>query len=314
MSIKRSFALTAVLAVLTSHPAQALDILLTNDDGYQAPGINIMFDVLTAAGHNVVMVAPKTEQSGQGMAWNTDLFSFVEIGSAGPNKWFVDGTPVDCVQAGIDVFFDPRGEGNLPDLVVSGANFGQNAGLLTPQSGTVGGAQKGLLRGIPSIAVSVFRAEEDETIAAMDDAARFTSRIIEKISQRPYRKPFFCKWVPDSHLCNVPERKLNLPPDVGLNINYPALEAADTAGVIYTQISKWTPIDFTIRAFDPNNPTAGGVPIFDFNQRPPTEREQAEDAYLLDQGYVTVTALDPDLNAGPAKDYLVRKALGDLEP
>jgi len=310
----RNAAITVLIAFLTTNSVHALDILLTNDDGYQEPGINIMFDVLTAAGHNVVMVAPKTEQSGKGMAWNTALFEPVEIGSAGPNKWFVDGTPVDCVQAGIDVFFNPPGAGSQPDLIVSGANFGQNAGLLTPQSGTVGAAQKGLLRGIPSIAVSVTRADEADTIGAMDDAARFTARIIDKISSRPHRRPFFCRWAPDYDLCQLPDQKLNLPPGVGLNINYPALEAADTAGVVYTQISKWTPIDFTIVALDPNNPTLGGVATFDFGQRPPTGREQMEDAYLLDQGYVTVTALDPDLNVGPAEDYLTRKALGDLVP
>ncbi|MDJ0927492.1 MAG: 5'/3'-nucleotidase SurE [Gammaproteobacteria bacterium] len=306
--------LILALLLLATGPVQALDILLTNDDGYQEPGINIMFDVLTAAGHNVVMVAPKTEQSGRGMAWNTQLFGFVEIGSAGPNKWFVDGTPVDCVQAGIDIFFGTAGNGKKPDVIVSGANFGQNAGLLVPQSGTVGAAQKGLLRGIPSIAVSVERASEAATVGAMDDAARFTAQIIDKISQRPYRRPFFCPWVPNYYLCRVPEQKLNLPPGVGLNINYPALDAADTAGAVYTQISSWTPIDFTIFATDPSNPALGGFAAFELDQRPPTEREKHEDAYLLDQGYVTVTALDPDLNVGPAEDYLIQKALGDLAP
>lgn len=135
----------AVLAGSLTQNAYALDILLTNDDGYEAPGINIMYQVLTASGHNVTLVAPKENQSGAGASINTDVGAPVEAVNYAPQMWFVDGTPTDSINFALDVVLD-----NAPDLVVSGSNFGENVGVFVNSSGTISAAVKGLQRGIPA--------------------------------------------------------------------------------------------------------------------------------------------------------------------
>ncbi|MFJ7266928.1 5'/3'-nucleotidase SurE [Streptomyces sp. NPDC099050] len=129
-------------------PSGPLRILLTNDDGYNAPGIRTAFQLLTAAGHHVTIVAPLTNQSGTG----TKVLSAptVTVKHPEPKVWAVDGTPGDSVAFGLSEVF----EGRAPDLVVSGTNFGPNVAGLANHSGTVGGAVAALEYGVPAIALS----------------------------------------------------------------------------------------------------------------------------------------------------------------
>ncbi len=101
-------------------PAGPLRILLTNDDGFDAVGIRTLFQRLTAAGYDVTIVAPLTNQSGTGtkMMSSTTL----TVKHPEPRVWAVDGTPGDAVSFGLSEVFADR----APDLVVSGTNFGPN--------------------------------------------------------------------------------------------------------------------------------------------------------------------------------------------
>ncbi|MFD9636507.1 5'/3'-nucleotidase SurE, partial [Streptomyces violascens] len=121
-------------AAAHGEPAGPLRILLTNDDGYDAPGIRLMSQRLTAAGYDVTIVAPLTNQSGAG----TKMMSAttVTVKHPEPRVWAVDGTPGDAVSFGLAEVF----AGRAPDLVISGTNFGPNVAALASHSGTVGGA------------------------------------------------------------------------------------------------------------------------------------------------------------------------------
>lgn len=275
----------ALLSALTLGPAGALEILLTNDDGYEAQGINIMFDELTRAGHNVTLVAPKHNNSGGGMSINVEPFRPADIAEVKPGKWYVAGTPVDCVQFGLDVLF----AGSFPDLVVSGSNHGINPGISVGMSGTVGAAQNALLRGVPAIAVSVGENQRDEEsiLNAMDDAARFTVQIIDQIT--------------------VGEDVIALPDGIGLNINYPGREADDIAGVTVTRLSSFARNPFTFRK------TKDGtfMSVISPPKGQATAQQEREDWHMIFKGYVTVTPLDPNLNAAAMHQAQVEQLLGD---
>ena len=105
-TLRRSLiAFVAVGAIVYSPSALALDILVTNDDGIGAAGIQTLAAVLSAANHNVTVVAPATQQSGKGGSINTDAFTsdFIPIVRIASNQWAVQGTPSDAVSAALNI-------------------------------------------------------------------------------------------------------------------------------------------------------------------------------------------------------------------
>lgn len=125
-----------------------MNILLSNDDGYEAKGINTLFDVLSK-NHNVYMLAPDSNRSA--VSHHYSMYVPQKITQVGENKWASSGYPADCVFTGIksdllDVKFD---------LVISGINHGANLGTDIIYSGTCACARQGSLFGYPSVAVSM---------------------------------------------------------------------------------------------------------------------------------------------------------------
>ena len=199
--IALKLALVLALAVVPG-AASALDILLTNDDGQSAPGIQAMRTALCNAGHQVTLVGPATDQSGRGGSINTgalsssSAMSLTRVSSDACGAQYslaaptvpgrFGGTPVDALKAGLDVVL----AGSPPDLIVSGLNRGQNLGKPTSNSsGTVGAALQGAFDGIPAIAGSVgILASENPTfgttIAAFPPAADFIVRLIAALEAR----------------------------------------------------------------------------------------------------------------------------------
>ena len=123
-------------------------ILLTNDDGYLAEGINNLYHALKGHGHEVTIVAPKTERStsGHGLTLSKPYFSE----QVEENIYWVDGLPADCVLHSLGHLF----QGNPPDLIISGINHGANLGQDLYYSGTVAAAREGTFHGVKSIALS----------------------------------------------------------------------------------------------------------------------------------------------------------------
>lgn len=144
-------------------------ILITNDDGINAPGLEVLTEIATAiAGPDgeVWTVAPAFEQSGVG-----HCISYTHptmIARLAPRRFAAEGSPADCVLAGIhDVL-----EGAKPDLVLSGVNRGNNSGENVLYSGTIGGAMEAALQGIPAIALSQFMGRETDALDDPFEAAR----------------------------------------------------------------------------------------------------------------------------------------------
>ena len=122
-------------------------ILLSNDDGYFAPGLERLAAALSARAE-IVVVAPERDRSGASNSLTLDRPLTVRRAPSG--FLFVNGTPTDCVHLAVTGLLD-----HLPDLVISGINLGANMGDDTIYSGTVAAATEGFLLGIPSIAISL---------------------------------------------------------------------------------------------------------------------------------------------------------------
>src|SRR4051794_3519111 len=156
-------------------------ILLTNDDGIYAPGLQALEAELHRLG-DVVVVAPATEQSGvaHSITFLTPLVAKQIYDGERPRGWAVEGSPADSVKLGIFEFCPRR-----PDLVVSGLNGGLNAGINVLYSGTVAAAIEGAFFGITSIAVSLQWNEHPQ----FEKAAEIAIWVIEKILQNQAGQP-----------------------------------------------------------------------------------------------------------------------------
>lgn len=124
-------------------------ILVSNDDGYQSPGIQVLTQSLRKLGHEVWVVAPQRDRSTVGHSLT--LHKPLRMQSVGTQEYFVSGSPADCVYMATRFVMKDA----LPDLVVSGINQGANLGNDIFYSGTVAAAREGLMFGIPSVAISL---------------------------------------------------------------------------------------------------------------------------------------------------------------
>ncbi|NLO97586.1 MAG: 5'/3'-nucleotidase SurE [Peptococcaceae bacterium] len=185
-------------------------ILLTNDDGFFAPGIQTLYNTLsTEDEHEIYVVAPEGQRSACGRSITIFHPLFVTPHKLNRNKDFglvVNGTPTDCVKLAV--------EGNIlshkPDLIISGINDGPNLGTDIFYSGTVAAAMEGILLGIPSLAVSLASYEYGNFLPA----AKFIRQLIKE------------KWEFVSSFHSL------------LNINIPAVDQSQWTGVQITKLGK----------------------------------------------------------------------------
>ena len=123
-------------------------VLLTNDDGIEAPGLAVLEEIAREPGREVWVVAPEHDQSGVSHA--VSLHHPIRVTERSPRRYAITGTPGDCAVMGVCHLM----AGALPDLLLCGVNRGANLGMETVFSGTVGGAMTGMMLGVPSIALS----------------------------------------------------------------------------------------------------------------------------------------------------------------
>jgi 5'-nucleotidase len=152
-------------------------ILLSNDDGYFAPGLAVLAEVLSALAE-VTVVAPERDRSGASNSLTLDRPLLVRKSHLG--FFYINGTPTDCVHLAVTGLLDP-----LPDMVVSGINHGANMGDDTIYSGTVAAAMEGFLLGIPSIAMSLAKQAEGN----YPTAARVAADLVARFQREPLRQP-----------------------------------------------------------------------------------------------------------------------------
>mgnify|MGYP002508501435 CR=1 FL=1 len=126
-----------------------MNILITNDDGYNSKGIKVLVDIMKKYGE-VTVIAPKKHQSGMSMAVSLG-FKQIAHKDLGNGWHYLDATPASCVKFGLNTVFAD----NYPDVVVSGINHGSNASVASCYSGTLGAAAEAALNGVPAIGVSL---------------------------------------------------------------------------------------------------------------------------------------------------------------
>lgn len=300
----RTVLLAAILAGSTH--AFALNIVLSNDDGWSAPGVQAMKRALVAAGHNVYLVAPLDEQSGSSAAINLGSLTVVkqrDLADEGALEYSValsggaeGAEPATAAMVGIGIA--RQATGAIPNLVVSGINSGQNLGSATQISGTVGVATVALatLGGaqIPAIAISTDEPCDAEKTtgcaelnkAQYDRVAAFVARLIAQLNAEP----------------SAPL----MPVGVGLNINYPPIDPVKGAKVSRQgralSLPGTGPISITFGCLADCIGAPKGVPIqAGPTGFPPIDVQEAADADTTDNhdGYITIVPIVPDYTAGP---------------
>ena len=147
-------------------------ILITNDDGIEAPGLRILERIAAELAHEVWVVAPEHDQSGVSHA--VSLHHPVRVSERGIRRYAITGTPGDCAVMGVAHLMP-----EAPQLLLSGVNRGANLGLETVFSGTVGGAMTGMLLGVPSIALS--QAWTDRANVRWDTAAALGADVVRQL-------------------------------------------------------------------------------------------------------------------------------------
>jgi 5'-nucleotidase len=162
-------------------------ILLSNDDGYFAPGLAALAEALRDYAE-ITVVAPERDRSGASNSLTLDRPLMLRQAPSG--YYYVNGTPTDCVHLAVTGMLD-----HLPDMVISGINHGSNMGDDTIYSGTVAAATEGYLLGIPSIAVSL----ASHNAQHFDSAARVVGKLVQRIQRRPPTEPMLLN-------VNVPDR------------------------------------------------------------------------------------------------------------
>src|SRR5258706_12772304 len=152
-------------------------ILLSNDDGYFAPGLAALAEGLKPLGE-ITVVAPERDRSGSSNSLTLDRPLMLSRAHNGFH--YVNGTPTDCIHMAVTGLLDFE-----PDVVVSGINSGSNMGDDTLYSGTVAAATEGYLLGIPSIAVSLVGT----TFEHYDTAARVAHALVQRLARPPFGAP-----------------------------------------------------------------------------------------------------------------------------
>jgi 5'-nucleotidase len=258
-----------------------LNILLTNDDGYAADGINAVYQALVGAGEHVKVVAPATNQTGQGgaLAYGGTL-TVAQPVAGDPNVYAVSGSPADSVALALHVLY-PNAR---PDLVVSGANAGTNLSRTINHSGTVGAAVTAMDLGVPALAVSSAHPAEFDPqwngTGSMNYAG--TAVLVRRIVRVLQSTADGCRSL--------------MPGRIGLNVNYPA---GTFKGTRVADLAAREPIPTTY------TPTGSGQYKVGYRLDPlyaATENQQGEttiDYRLVARGFASITPLDGSLGVQP---------------
>ncbi|MDH3207298.1 MAG: 5'/3'-nucleotidase SurE [Gemmatimonadota bacterium] len=233
-----------------------MKILCTNDDGYQATGIQVLASAASSLG-TVTTVAPDREQSAT--SHSLTLHHPLRARRAPDGTWIVDGTPTDCVLLAVGELLPER-----PDVCVSGVNHGPNMGEDVLYSGTVAAAMEATVMGIPAVAIS-YSGQVHEELAGWEDVVR---GILEAILGRN-----------------------DLPSDTLFNVNLPAVSPPDVKGIRVTSLGQRRFADSITRANDPSGREYFWIGGGEVRWR----GAEDSDFQAVEDGYVSVTPLHLDL-------------------
>lgn len=235
-------------------------ILVTNDDGINAPGLAVLERVAHGFSQDVWTVAPETEQSGAGHSLT--LSRPLRHRELTERRHAVDGSPTDCVLFAVDQVLG----GHKPDLVLSGVNRGSNLGEDVTYSGTIAAAMEATLLGVPAIALSLV-ANRDEPVL-WDTAEQLAPDLIRRLTQ--------VAW----------------PTDVFMNVNFPNRDAGEPIETRFVAQGRRETVYNLIGLTDPRGqkyywigPPGDGALL----------RDGETDYHAIEDGAITVTPLHMDL-------------------
>ncbi len=235
-------------------------ILLTNDDGIDAPGIKALWNTLKDVAE-IVVAAPSHQQSATSHSitvyhpiWVTEnTFSDARI-----SGWRIGGTPADSVKIALDSLMDAP-----PDLVVSGINHGPNLGTDVLYSGTVSAAVEGAMHGVPAIAISLATDDEPDFAPAADFCRRLVSQVLSQ----------------------------KLPPFTLLNVNVPPIPQEEISGVAITRLGV---IEYA-NAFEKRVDPRGRTYYWMSGTAMQTPNSADTDVAAIQSGNISVTPIHFDL-------------------
>ena len=246
-------------------------ILITNDDGINAPGLSVLEEIARTLSNDVWVVAPESEKSGAGHSLT--LTVPIRLRRLDDRRYAVQGTPTDCVMMAVNhIMKDHR-----PTLILSGVNRGANMAEDVTYSGTIAGAMEGTLAGIPSVALS-----------------------------QAIRPPQRTKWsTAKTHAARVISGLLDMgwPEEVFINVNFPAYDADEVKGIRVTEQGRRDYGGLQIeQRQDPR-----GFDYYWFGlARTVDEPGHESDLHFVRDGWISVTPLHLDLT-----HHEMRKILND---
>jgi 5'-nucleotidase len=230
-------------------------ILLSNDDGYFAPGLACLAEALSVIA-DIVVVAPERDRSGASNSLTLDRP--LSLRKSHNGFFYVNGTPTDCVHLAVTGMLD-----TLPDMVVSGINDGANMGDDTIYSGTVAAATEGFLLGVPSVAVSLAGFSAGNYAAA----ARIATEIVQRFQYNAFPGP------------------------VLLNINVPDVPYEQLGGVEVTRLGRRHKAEPVVKSQTPR----GDVVYWVGAAGPAQDTGEGTDFLAVQRKRVSVTPLQIDL-------------------
>ena len=241
-----------------------MKILVSNDDGYLATGINVLADALEKVA-DVVVFAPDRNRSAASNSLT--LSTPLRVKQVGDNRYSVNGTPSDCVHLALTGYLDYE-----PDLVVSGINHGANLGDDVIYSGTVAAAMEGRFLGLPTIAVSLV----GHGLTHFDTAACVVASMVQKLESS------------------------ELSADVILNVNVPDRPFDELTGITAARLGFRHKSEPVVRSKDPHGRTIFWVGPAGKGQ----DAGEGTDFHAIEQGAVSVTPLKVDLTRHDALPQL----------
>ena len=248
-----------------------MKILVSNDDGYLATGINVLADALAKIA-DIVVVAPDRNRSAASNSLT--LHDPLRIARVSENRYRVNGTPSDCVHLALTGFLEEE-----PDLVVSGINHGANLGDDVIYSGTVAAAMEGRVLGFPTIAVSLV----GHRMQHFDTAARVAAELVQRLEREP------------------------LPSEFIFNVNVPDLPYDELTGITTARLGFRHKSEPVVKSADPHGRTIYWVGPAGDSQ----EAGEGTDFFAIEQGSVAITPLKVDLTRHEALSQVSEWLLDD---
>ncbi|MEB2188098.1 5'/3'-nucleotidase SurE [Xanthomonas campestris] len=240
-------------------------VLVSNDDGVDAPGIQILAEALRRAGHEVMVVAPDRDRSGASNSLTLDVP--IRTRRIDAQTCAVAGTPTDCVHLALTGMLDYD-----PDIVVSGINNSANLGDDVIYSGTVSAAMEGRFLGLPAVAVSL--VTQNHEARHFETAARAAVEIVARLKADP------------------------LPADTILNVNVPDLAWADVLGFEVTRLGNRHRSEPCVPQSDPRGRTVYWIGP----AGPEQDAGAGTDFHAVRTGHISITPIHVDLTRYQALD------------